>query len=199
VEAVEELRRKERELRARQPVQRCGVDGCEFQTKIKTNLKRHEATVHGIGDVDAEELRRKERERDRKRRRQSGESEDEMDPNEEEGDEDEVATVAPRSLRSSAPRSLRSKPTVNYAALAGSDDSDAKDSDDERETAARCQTEKSARAPVPPAPAPPAPPPAPDPPAAPEHRCCEAGCGFRGWTRWDLDEHTESVHNCIDI
>jgi hypothetical protein len=83
---------------------------------------------------------------------------------------------------------------VNYAALAGSDDSDAKDSDDERETAARCQTEKNAR--VPPAPAHPAPPPAPD---APEHRCREAGCGFMGWTRWDLDEHTESVHNCIDL
>jgi hypothetical protein len=118
-----------------------------------------------------------------------------MDPNEEEGDEDEVAAVAPRSLRSSAPRSLRSKPAVNYAAHAGSDDSDAKDSDDEMETAARYQTEKNARAPVPPADAPPAP----DPPAAPEHRCCEAGCGFRGWTRWDLDEHTESVHNCIEI
>ncbi|GMI24988.1 hypothetical protein TeGR_g7981 [Tetraparma gracilis] len=90
---------------------------------------------------------------------------------------------------------MRSKPAVNYAAHTGSDDSDAKDSDEEMETAARYQTEKNARAPVPPAPAPPAP----DPPAAPEHSCCEAGCGFMGWTRWDLDEHTESVHNFIDL
>jgi hypothetical protein len=60
---VEELRRKERESRARQPAQRCGVDGCEFQTKIKADLKQHQASVHGIGDVDAEELRRKQRER----------------------------------------------------------------------------------------------------------------------------------------
>jgi hypothetical protein len=51
-----------RELRARQPDQHCGVDGCKFQTKHKHVLKRHQARVHGIGDVDAEELRRKERE-----------------------------------------------------------------------------------------------------------------------------------------
>jgi hypothetical protein len=60
---VEELRRKARERIARQPAQRCGVDGCEFQTKQKGNLKIHQARVHGIGDVDAEELRRKNRER----------------------------------------------------------------------------------------------------------------------------------------
>jgi hypothetical protein len=52
----------ERDLKARQPVQRCGVDGCDFQTKRKVNLKRHQARMHGIGDVDAEELRRKHRE-----------------------------------------------------------------------------------------------------------------------------------------
>jgi hypothetical protein len=51
-----------REYTARQPVQRCGVDGCEFQTKQKGHLKQHQACVHGIGDVDAEELRRKWRE-----------------------------------------------------------------------------------------------------------------------------------------
>jgi hypothetical protein len=49
---------------ARQPAQRCGVDGCEFQTKLKSSLKRHQALKHGIGDVDAEELRRKRREYD---------------------------------------------------------------------------------------------------------------------------------------
>ena len=54
---------QKREWQARQPVQRCGVDGCEFQTKDKSNLKEHQARVHGIGDVDAEELRRKDRER----------------------------------------------------------------------------------------------------------------------------------------
>ena len=52
-----------KEYAARQPVQRCGVDGCEFQTKDKRNLKQHQARVHGMGDVDAEELRRKKRER----------------------------------------------------------------------------------------------------------------------------------------
>jgi hypothetical protein len=64
---VEELRRKNaarmRESNARQPAQRCGVDGCEFQAKHKQHIKQHQARVHGIGDVDAEELRRKERER----------------------------------------------------------------------------------------------------------------------------------------
>jgi hypothetical protein len=56
---VEELRRKkaayERDRKARQPAQRCGVDGCEFLTNLKGNLKRHQARVHGIGDVDAEQ------------------------------------------------------------------------------------------------------------------------------------------------
>jgi hypothetical protein len=47
-----------REYKARQPVQRCGVDGCEFQTKNKYYIKTHQARVHGIGDVDVEELRR---------------------------------------------------------------------------------------------------------------------------------------------
>jgi hypothetical protein len=59
---VDELRRKQREWIARQPVQRCGVDGCEYQAKQKSNLKSHQARVHGIGDFDAEELRRKDRE-----------------------------------------------------------------------------------------------------------------------------------------
>jgi hypothetical protein len=48
---AEELRRKHREYQARQPAQRCGVDGCEFQTKRKEHLKDHQARVHGIGDV----------------------------------------------------------------------------------------------------------------------------------------------------
>ena len=64
-EAAAKRRKKaeqRREWRARQTAQRCGVDGCEFQTKHKGNLKVHQARVHGIGDVDAEELRRKERE-----------------------------------------------------------------------------------------------------------------------------------------
>jgi hypothetical protein len=54
---------RKREWQARKPAQRCGVDGCEFQTKHKNSLCRHQALVHGIGAVDAEELRRKERER----------------------------------------------------------------------------------------------------------------------------------------
>ena len=41
----------------------CGVNGCEFKTKHKADLKRHQARVHGIGNVDVEELRRKDRER----------------------------------------------------------------------------------------------------------------------------------------
>jgi hypothetical protein len=57
------LRRYKREYDARQPVQRCSVDGCEFQTKRKQDLQRHQARVHGIGDLDAEELRRKDKER----------------------------------------------------------------------------------------------------------------------------------------
>jgi hypothetical protein len=64
---AKELRRKAREWQvvqqARQPAKRCGVDGCEYQTKFKSDLKKHQARVHGIGDVDAEELRRKQRER----------------------------------------------------------------------------------------------------------------------------------------
>jgi hypothetical protein len=40
----------------------CGVNGCEFQTKRKGDIKRHQARVHGIGDVDVEEQRRKQRE-----------------------------------------------------------------------------------------------------------------------------------------
>jgi hypothetical protein len=50
------------ERQARQTAQRCGVDGCEFQTKHTWYIKKHQARMHGIGDVDAEELRRKERE-----------------------------------------------------------------------------------------------------------------------------------------
>jgi hypothetical protein len=64
-EAAAKRRKKtayEKERIARQPVQRCGVDGCEYQNKDKSNFKRHQALKHGIGDVDAEELRRKQRE-----------------------------------------------------------------------------------------------------------------------------------------
>jgi len=62
VKVAEKLRRKQRERMARHTVQRCGVDGCEYQNKDKSNLKRHQVLKHGIGDVDAEELRRKMRE-----------------------------------------------------------------------------------------------------------------------------------------
>jgi hypothetical protein len=58
---VEELRRKEREWKAR-PLQTCGVDGCEFQTNGTHHLKKHQTRVHGIGDVDVKELNRKARE-----------------------------------------------------------------------------------------------------------------------------------------
>jgi hypothetical protein len=68
---ADELRRKCRQKKseyiAQRPVQRCGVDGCEFQTKHKRNLKDHKSLKHGIGDVDAEELRRKQKERDARR------------------------------------------------------------------------------------------------------------------------------------
>jgi hypothetical protein len=63
VEAAEEHRRKSREYKARQPLKTCGVDGCEYQTKLPQNFKRHQVRVHGIGDVDADELRREARER----------------------------------------------------------------------------------------------------------------------------------------
>jgi hypothetical protein len=47
-----------------QRLRRCGVEGCEHQTKHIYSLKRHQALVHGIGDVEAaEERRRKKRER----------------------------------------------------------------------------------------------------------------------------------------
>ena len=64
-EAVAKRRKKAayaRAWHAQQPVQRCGVDGCKFRSKQKGHLKTHHARVHGIGDVDAEELRRKQRE-----------------------------------------------------------------------------------------------------------------------------------------
>jgi hypothetical protein len=133
---ADELRRKRREYEARQHIQRCGVDGCEYQTKHKFNFNVHQARVHGIGDVGAR--RTKDRERGRKRRRQPEESEDETGSNEE-GENHEVTTVTPRSHRSGARRFLRSRPPVNYAALAGSnsDDSDDQDSDDESENEAR--------------------------------------------------------------
>jgi hypothetical protein len=63
-EAAAKRRKKtayERERIARQPAQRCGVDGCEFQTKHKKSLKRHQARVHGFGDVGAGELKSKRR------------------------------------------------------------------------------------------------------------------------------------------
>ena len=63
-EAAAKRRKKaarERERIARQPVQRCGVGGCEFQTKDKSNLRQHQACMHGIGNVGAVEARRRKR------------------------------------------------------------------------------------------------------------------------------------------
>jgi hypothetical protein len=60
-------KRRLRERLARQPPHRCGVFGCNFQTKQKHHLKRHQACVHGIGDVDAEALNRKQREYEARR------------------------------------------------------------------------------------------------------------------------------------
>ena len=94
---VEEVRRKnaayQRKHEARQPVQHCGVDGCVFQTKHKQSLKRHQACVHGIGNVDVDE-------------------DDEMGFDTDSGTgENEVVAAAPRSRRA--------RPAVDYAALAG--------------------------------------------------------------------------------
>jgi hypothetical protein len=63
-ESEEEKEAEEWGTRARLPAHRCGVDGCEYQTKNKRHLKVHQARMHGIGDVDVEELRRKKREWD---------------------------------------------------------------------------------------------------------------------------------------
>jgi hypothetical protein len=116
---VEELRRKkaarERERLARQPAQRCGVDGCEFQTKHKKSLKRHQACMHGIGKVV--KLTSK------KRRVAQPKRSDEIDfATGDDADEDEAVAAAPRS------RSARA--AVDYAELAGtnSDDPSASDS-----------------------------------------------------------------------
>jgi hypothetical protein len=89
---AEELRRKRREWEARQPVQRCGVDGCEFQTKDKSNLKEHHARVHGIGDVDAEGRR--------------GNAE-----------HDNLSSVAVSMAASSRPRSRETSRTTKHACM----------------------------------------------------------------------------------
>jgi hypothetical protein len=92
---VEELRRKERERLARQPAQCCGVDGCEYQTKYTSHLKEHQTRVHGIGDVEAADKRRR-KQREYSARRQpaqrrgveggeSEESESEISESEESG------------------------------------------------------------------------------------------------------------------
>jgi hypothetical protein len=49
-------------LLLRDQLKRCDSDGCEFQTKNKSHLRVHQACVHGIGDMNAEEHRRKSRE-----------------------------------------------------------------------------------------------------------------------------------------
>jgi hypothetical protein len=103
-EAAAERRKKaarERERIARQPVQRCGVDGCEFQTKRKGNLKEHQARVHGIGDVGSGKPKRK----GVTRAMRSVEN-----------DENEAVAAAPRSRRAVS--------AVDYAALAGVVDSE---------------------------------------------------------------------------
>jgi hypothetical protein len=98
---AEELRRKERERKARQPAQRCGVDGCGFQTKLKSNLKEHQARMHGIGGVDAVKPGKK------KRRVTQPKRSDEADSNTDVAtDLDEVAA---------APRSRRARAAVDYA------------------------------------------------------------------------------------
>jgi hypothetical protein len=101
---AEELRRKKREYDARQPTQRCGVEGCEFQTKKTSNLKKHQARVHGIGVAKAaEELRRKKKERLNKYKARQpaqrrgvdgGESESEESESAESGKPDEVEPAA---------------------------------------------------------------------------------------------------------
>jgi hypothetical protein len=142
---AEEMRRKQREWDARQPVQRCGVDGCEFQTKHKRDLNRHQARVHGIGDVDAEELRRKDKEsrarqpaqrcgvdgcefqtkyrsdleRHRARVHEIGAVEKATD----------FATGSEASVAAFSPRSRRARPAVDYAALAGAKDSGGSDAE----------------------------------------------------------------------
>jgi hypothetical protein len=135
---AEELRRKKREWNARQPVQRCGVDGCEFQTKQKSNLKKHQARMHGIGDVDAEELRRKKREwQARQPVQRCGVDGCEFQTKHKSrlalhqarvhgfGD---VGAGERKSKRRAQPmRSSRARPAVNYAG-GNSDDSDATDS-----------------------------------------------------------------------
>jgi hypothetical protein len=46
-----ERSRKKREWLAQQPEQRCGVDGCEYQTKDNMCLKLHQARMHPIEKV----------------------------------------------------------------------------------------------------------------------------------------------------
>jgi len=58
VEAAEVRRRKKRERAARQPILRCCVDGCEYQTKYTNDIKNHQARVHGIDQLTAVGRRR---------------------------------------------------------------------------------------------------------------------------------------------
>ena len=51
--AAKEVRRKQKESKARRPFQVCGISGCEHQTKDKRDLKYHQAAVHGVGAVNA--------------------------------------------------------------------------------------------------------------------------------------------------
>jgi hypothetical protein len=37
----------------------CGVDGCVYRTKDNSTLKKHHASVHGIGDTEKAEARRR--------------------------------------------------------------------------------------------------------------------------------------------
>ena len=53
--AAEEARRKKKEYIARQPIQVCGISGCEHQTRDKYELKRHQAAVHGTDAKVAEQ------------------------------------------------------------------------------------------------------------------------------------------------
>jgi hypothetical protein len=60
--AAEAMRRKWKLARARRQPERCGVDGCLYMTKDKSNLKKHQARMHGSREVEAEVLKRRRRE-----------------------------------------------------------------------------------------------------------------------------------------
>ena len=50
---ADEIRRRQRERRARQADQHCCVDGCKFRTKRADSLRKHQASMHAIGEVEA--------------------------------------------------------------------------------------------------------------------------------------------------